>query len=255
MKRTLLRSIAAVGLVGLVGCGTAYALQIQIGNTEVKATATISPRTLPAHRNAPVTVESQTRVVTNDGTAPPTLQTLIFIFDRNGAIDTAGLPVCTMAKLAETTTAKAKARCPGAIVGEGLGRAVVNLPGQAQIAISSPIVLFNAPAKGGRPSLIAHAYETVPLPKALLVPFSVERIQQGRYGYRVEIRMPPIAGGFGAATLAKAKIGLSWKRGGETRSYLSAHCEGARLQVHGTINFEDGSLFQGTLAPSCAVRG
>lgn len=251
MRRALPKAIAAVGLIGLVACGTAYALQLEIGTLEVKATATFVPHALPEHRNAPVTFDSQTRIKTNDGSVPPTLRKLLFVLDKHGAIDTAGLPVCTLAKLAETTPAKAKARCPGAIVGEGLGRAVVNLPGQAPIAISSPITLFNGPPDGGEPSLIAHAYETVPAPKALLVPFTVERIHKGRYGFQVEIEMPEIAGGYGSVTQAKAKIGRTWTRGGKTHSYASARCEGDRLQVHGSLSFADGSFVQGTLAPSC----
>jgi hypothetical protein len=255
MRRKLLRAIVAVGLFGLIACGTAYALRIQIGSLEVRSSATVLPRVLPEHRNVGVTVESKTQISTTDGSTPPTLKTITFVFDKHGVIDTAGLPVCTTAKLAETTTAEAKARCPGAIVGEGLGRAIVNLPGQAAIAISSPIVLFNAPAANGAPSLIAHAYETVPAPKALLVPFSIERIQRGRYGYRVAVKMPEIAEGYGAATLAEAKLGVTWKRGGKTHSYISARCEGGRLQSHGTLNFADGSFFQGTLAQSCAAHG
>jgi hypothetical protein len=251
MRRALPKAIAAAALIGLLACGTAYALQLQIGSLEVKATATFLPQALPEDRNVAVTFDSQTRIKTNDGSAPPKLSKLLFVLDKHGSIDTEGLPVCTLAKLAETTPAKAKARCRGAIVGEGLGRAVVSLPGQPQTAISSPITLFNGPSDGGRPSLIAHAYETLPAPKTLLVPFTVERIHKGRYGYQVEIQMPEIAGGYGAVTQAKAKIGSTWTRGGKTHSYVSARCVGDRLQVHGSLSFEDGSFVQGTLAPSC----
>jgi hypothetical protein len=255
MRRALPKAVVAIGVIGLIACGTAYALRIQIGNLEVRSSATVVPHTLPEHTNAPATVNSLTRIETSDGSAPPALRKLLFIFDKHGSIDTAGLPVCTMAKLAETTTAAAKAKCPGAIVGEGLGRGIVTLPGQEPIAVSSPIVMFNAPPEGGKPSLIAHAYETVPAPKALLAPFSVERIQKGRYGYQVEIQMPEIAEGYGSITLAKASIGHEWKAGGKTHSYVNARCEGGRLQVHGSLNFQDGGFFQGTLAQSCAIRG
>lgn len=253
MRGTLLKVTVAAALVGSLACASAYALTIQIGATEVNATATVLPRELPEKHNAPVTVESKTRISTNDGSTPSSLRKLTFIFDKHGAIDTVGLPVCTLAKLANTTPAQAKARCGGAIVGAGLGRATVNLPGQPPLAISSPITLFNAPPEGGKPALIAHAYETVPAAKTLLVPFSIERIKHGRYGYRVEVEMPEIAGGFGAATLAKAKIGRTWEQGGKTHSYASARCEGSRLQVHGSIQLADGSFYQGTLAPSCKV--
>ena len=253
--RRALKIGAVVGAIALIACASAYALKIEIDNMVVSATAGISPRALPAHSNVPVKVNSVTRIKTTDGSAPPSLQDLVFIFDKNGAVDTKGLPVCTEAKLAGTTPEVARKRCAGAIVGEGVGRAIVNLPGKAPTEISSPLTFFNAPPKGGEPSLIAHAYETVPVPKTVLVPFSIERIKRGRYGFRVEIKVPPIAEGFGAATLAKATIGKTWKRGGQTAGYTSAHCEGGRLQVHGTITLADGSFFPGTLTSPCHVAG
>jgi hypothetical protein len=255
MRKTSLRIVVAVGLFGLFACAGAYALTIEINKTVVSATASVSPRALPRHGKAPVEVESVTRIKTTDGSVPPTLRELVFIFDRHGSIDTRGLPTCTMAKLAETTPQVARKRCAGAIVGEGVGRAEVNFPGRAPIEISSPLTFFNAPPVGGRPSLIAHAYETVPAPKTVLVPFAVERIHQGRYGFRVKIPVPEIAEGFGVATLARATLGKTRRVGGKTTGYANAQCNGGRLQVHGTITFTDGSFFPGTLTSPCHVLG
>lgn len=255
MKRTLLKIAGLAGTIALVAVASAYALKIEIDRTVVSATASISPRALPSSGNAPVEVGSVTRIKTTDGSQPPTLKQIIFLFDKNGAIDTKGLPVCTAAKLAGTTPAVARKRCAGAVVGEGVGKAEVRLPGQAPVEMTSPLTFFNAPPEGGKPSLIAHAYETVPVPQTLLLPFSVERIHHGRYGFRVTIQLPEIAEGYGAATLAKATVGTTWKRGGKTVSYANAHCDGGRLQVHGTLSFTDGSFFPGTLTSPCHVRG
>jgi len=255
MRRTLLRAMSIAGLAGLLACASAYALKIEIDKTVVSATAGISPRVLPARANAPVEVDSVTRIKTTDGSQPPKLSKIVFVFDKHGSVDTKGLPVCTMAKLADTTTAVARKRCGGAIVGTGVGEADVRLPGQPPLAISTPLTFFNAPPTGGKPGLIAHAYETVPAPKALLVPFSIERIRQGRYGFRVEIQIPEIADGYGAATLAQATLGKTWKRGGKTVGYTNAHCQGGRLQVHGKLSFTDGSFFPGTLTSPCRVEG
>jgi hypothetical protein len=255
MKRKLLKAVAVASLAGLLACASAYALSFELDETVVSATASLTPRELPARGNAPVNVSSVTRIHTTDGSQPPTLSKLVFIFDKHGALDTRGLPACTMAKLAGTTPAVARKRCAGAIVGEGVGKADIRLPGLAPIDFSSPLTFFNAPRDEGRPSLIAHAYETLPVPKALLVPFSIERINQGRYGFRVEIPIPEIAGGFGAATLAKATLGNTRKRGGRTVGYTNAHCVGGRLQVHGALSFTDGSFFPGTLTSPCHVAG
>jgi hypothetical protein len=255
MRAKTIKVVVGVALVAAVACASAYALKIEINKTVVSATAGISPRTLAAQADSPVSIESVTRVKTTDGSAPPTLKEIVFIFDKNGSVGTKGLPVCTMAKLAETTPAAAKRRCPGAIVGEGTGKAKVNMPGQPEGEISSPLTFFNAPPVGGMPSLIIHAYQTTPVAKTVLVPFAVERIHQGRYGFRVKIPVPEIAEGFGAPTLAEATIGKTWMRGGKTVGYANAHCTGGRLQVHGTIYFTDGSFFPGTLTSPCHVPG
>lgn len=251
MRRPLPKAVLALGAITLFLCASAYGITIEIGRMVVSATADISPRALPAKGGVPVDVGSTTRIKTNDGTQPPALKKMVFLFDKHGFVNTKGLPTCTLAKLADTTPAQARKRCPGAIVGEGVGKADVRLPGLAPISINTPLTFFNAPAEGGKPSLIAHGYETVPAPKTLLAPFSIERINQGRYGFRVQIEMPEIAGGYGAATLAQATIGKTWKRGGKTVGFTNAYCAGGRLQVYGTLSFTDGSFFPGTLTSPC----
>lgn len=255
MKKPLLKAATIGAAITLIACATAYALQIEIEKTVVSATASVEPRALPAKGNAPVDVESVTRIKTTDGSPVRTLSELTFIFDENGSVVTKGLPVCTMAKLADTTPAVARKRCAGSIVGKGVGKAEVNLPGQAPTQISSPLTFFNAPPSGGKPTLIAHAYEKIPAPQAVLVPIVIERINQGRYGFQVKIAIPEIAGGYGAATLAQATIGKTWKSGGKTVGFTNAHCAGGRLQVHGLIKFTDGSFFPGTLVSPCHVAG
>ncbi|HVD85887.1 MAG TPA: hypothetical protein VNB59_00610 [Solirubrobacterales bacterium] len=238
-------------VLALGAAGTAFAVYAEIGPTYVSATATMQPRELPKHGNAPITLSSITRIGTKDGSTPPTLQTLQFLIDKHGTVDTKGLPVCTLAKLAGTTPPQARQRCAGALVGKGVGRAVVAAPGRAPFKISSPLSFFNGPPSGGRPTLIAHAYETVPVPKTLLVPIAIERVSRGRYGYRVRIEMPEVAGGYGAPTLAEATIGATRKRNGKEVGYINAHCSGGRLQLDGTMSFANGDFFPATLTSPC----
>lgn len=251
MRRALPKAAAAAALIGLLACGTAYALKAEIGNTVISATANVLPRALPEKSNAPAQLTSITRVGTKDGSMPPALSTLSFELDKHGSIETKGVPVCTAAKLADTTPAEARKRCAGALVGEGTGKARVQLPGQAPVTITSPLSFFNAPPTGGKPTLIAHGYETLPVAKTVLVPIVVERVAHGRYGYRVQIEMPEIAGGYGAATLAQATLGRTFKRGGKQFGYVNARCEGGRLQVQGSVKFSNGDFFPTTLSSAC----
>jgi len=252
MRRALLIGMVATVLTALAA-GTAVALHLQVGNTLVDATATIAPSTLPANGNAPVEVTSVVKVSTRDGSPPPKLTKLVLQFDKHGTVDTRGLPTCTMAKLAGKTTKAARAACPGAIVGGGLGKAVVAFPDRAPFEISSPLVFFNAPPTEGKPTLIAHAYEKVPVPNAILTPIVIERVAKGRYGYRAEIELPEIAAGYGSSTLSKATIGATRTRAGKAVGYANAHCSGSRLQVYGTLSFAEGGFVNGTLVQACRV--
>jgi hypothetical protein len=245
------RAAILATLLLAAACATAYAVTAEVGPVWVSATATIQPRELPKRGNAPITLSSVTRVGTRNGSTPPTLKTLLFRLDKNGTVDTKGLPTCTVAKLEGTTPAQARKRCAGALVGTGTAKALVTMPGRAPFPITSPLSFFNGPRSGGSPTLIAHGYETVPVAKTVIVPIPIEHISGGRYGYRAEVELPEIAGGYGAPTLAEATIGATRKRDGRTIGYINAHCSGGRLQVYGTARFTNGDFFPATLTSPC----
>ena len=244
----------AVGLVMAFGA-TASGIEACIGPLCVSSTVDVQPRELPAKGNAPVTLESTTRIRVKDGSTPPTLDTIDFLIDKHGSVNNKAFPVCARAKLEGATPAQARKRCGAALVGTGTGKALVTMPGQAPFRITSPVSFFNAAPTGGKPTLIAHAYETVPAPQALLVPIVIERVAKGRYGFQVRVEMPEVAGGFGAPTLAEASVGATIKRGGKKIGYISAHCTGGRLQVEGKLRFTNGDSFPTTLTSPCHTPG
>jgi hypothetical protein len=255
MRRGLAKAaVLAVGLALALGA-TASGIEACIGPLCVSSTVDIQPRELPAKGNAPITLKSTTRIRVNDGSTPPTLATIDFLIDKHGTVNSRAFPVCPRRKLEGATPSQARKRCAGALVGEGTGKALVTMPGQAPFQITSPVSFFNAAPTGGRPTLLAHAYERVPAPQALLVPIVIERVAKGRYGFHVRVEMPEIAGGFGAPTLAEASVGATRKKGGRTVGYVSAHCSGGRLQVEGKLKFTNGDSFPTTLTSPCHTGG
>lgn len=255
MRAPFRKAALLAALLTLAGAATASGVESCFGPLCVSTTATLQPRELPKHANVPITLKSVTRIKTKDGSTPPTLQTLRFLFDKHGSIDAGDFPVCTMAKLEGTTPTQARQRCAGALVGKGTGRALVTMPGQAPFTISSPLSFFNGPPSGGKPTLIAHGYETVPAPKTILVPITIERVAHGRYGFRAQVDMPEVADGYGAPLLAEATIGATRKVHGKTVGYVNAHCAGGRLQVYGTMTASNGDFFPATLTSPCHSPG
>jgi hypothetical protein len=246
-------AVVALGVLAaaLVLAAAALAVRSQLGNLKVSATAEFEPHAFPAHGTLPTEFESTVRIGTVNGDQPPALKTLIFEFDRHGRLNTKGLATCTVVKLEGTTPDEARKRCAGALVGEGTGKARVAMPGAAPFTISSPISIFNGPVEGGVPTVIAHAYEKVPTPQALIVPIRIERIHNGRYGYRTQVELPPIAAGDGAAILAEVHLGRTFKSHGKKVGYVEGECASGRLQVHGKLLFVDGSSLPSLLVSSC----
>jgi hypothetical protein len=252
--------IAALALATLAVVGTAGAVrninrvEVIAGDLKLVGHGGFRPESLPKHHDAPITIYGGGKISTLSGELPPILETITFEFDRHGSVDTTGLPVCTAGKLQATDVPAARRACPGAIVGEGFGHAIVKFPEQSPIPVSSPITLFNGPKVHGFDTVLAHAYTTVPVATTFIVPVVIERIHKGVYGYRTEAKIPKIAGGYGHPISGSLTVARKWTFKGKQHSYVNARCETGHLQARGEFAFKDGTLLSGTFFRPCKVR-
>jgi hypothetical protein len=243
-----------VGFIALLGVNVANAERFQFGNLVVDFHLDSAPTKLPRYENAPIDFWGSGDFGTQDGTTPPKLQEMTFEIDRFGDVETRGLPICTQAKLRATTVARARRVCRSAIVGTGTGTGIVEFPEQAPVPASSPLTFFNGPVIGGDPSLIVHAFLTVPVPTTYLVPLRIERIHKGVFGFRIDSRLPPIAGGYGSITHFDFKFDRRWMYKGKRLSYVNARCETGRMQARFIVEFSDSSKVAGTFVDRCQAR-
>jgi hypothetical protein len=251
MRKAVLRTFAGLIALALIGAASASALHLQAGNIVVIADGGFTPTTLPKHELAPIELHGYGKISTADGAVPPILDQITIWFDKHGDVETRGLPVCTPGKLAATTTPQARKLCPGAIVGTGFGKAVVNFPEQGPIPASSAITIFNGAPKHGNPTVLAHAHLTVPGPTTFVVPIEIQRVHDGRYGFKTVADIPRIAGGYGTPIYGQLSIGREWQYKGKTLSYANASCPDGRLQAKGQFTFKDGTLLQGNFLEPC----
>lgn len=254
MRKTLLRTLVLVAALALVGAGAAQAIKLRVGNIVIVTDGGFTPTKLPKRKNAPIKLYGHAKFSTTDGTRPSPLRTLVLEFDKHGAVETRGLPKCTKAKLVATTVKAARRNCRGALVGSGFGTAVVKLPEQRPIKASSPLSLFNGPRIRGNPSVIGHAHLDYPAPTTYVVPIEIQKIRNGRYGFRTVAKFPKIANDYGSPLYGRLKIGREWKFKGRRLSFANAHCPDGRLQARGEFSFKNGDAVQGTLFRPCKVR-
>jgi hypothetical protein len=233
--------------------GAANAALVRVGNLVLTADGGFKPSALPRNAYAPINFKGEANLRAVDGSVPPALQQLVLDFDRDGRLSTTGLPVCQPTELEEVTTAEARARCPGAIVGTGHASALIGDGGLPLFVVSSPVTFFNGPRLAGKPTVIMHARITVPAVQNFVITIPIEK-RGGRYRYRATIDLPPIAGGHGSLTHLDASIGKRYRFGGKERSYVSARCADGIFSTHGRFTFADGTVIDGSVEKACTVR-
>lgn len=257
MRRKIFLGVV-IGVLALaaVANATTFKQRVVIGNLVLDAEGGFEPSALPKYTNAPITTHGGGKLSTVSGEIPPILDIFTLEFDKHGAVDTTGLPVCTQAKLIATDVPAARRACGDAIVGKGFGKAVVKFPEQGPITVGSPLTIFNGPKKGRNDTVIAHAHLKYPGPATFIVPVVIEKINKGVYGYRVKVRIPKIAGGYGHPLSGSATVGKKWTFKGKKHSYISARCETGRFQVRGDFVFkdEDKTKLTATFLVPCKVR-
>ncbi len=251
MQKTVLRAGALGVALLLVLAAAAAALRLHVDNIVVVTDGGFSPTTLPKRGHAPIKLHGYGKISTDDGSVPPALERIVLWFDRHGEVQTRGLPVCTKAKLTATDTRQARRNCGDAIVGTGLGKAVIDFPDSRPVYVSSPITLFNGPRKHGNPTVLAHAYLSYPAPATYIVPVEIQKVRKGRYGFKTVAEIPKIAGGSGIPLYGRLTIGRRWTFKGRRLSFANAGCPDGRLQAKGQFRFRDGTFLQGGVLKRC----
>ncbi|MGE5283255.1 MAG: hypothetical protein ACM3N0_13225 [Chloroflexota bacterium] len=254
-KRIVIAVVLGLLAVAATAMASSFKVHKVVGNLVLDAEGGFKPNALPRNHDAPIVTHGGGKLSTVTGEIPPVLDTFVLEFDKHGHLDTTGLPHCTKGKLVATEVAKARRHCRGAIVGKGYGKAVVALPEQIPFTVGSPITLFNGPKKNGNVTILAHAYLDYPGPTTFIVPIVIEKIHKGVYGYRVKVKIPKIAGGYGHPLTGKATVGRKWRLKHREHSFINARCQTGHFLVRGEFTFkEDETILNASFFLPCKVR-
>lgn len=228
---------------------------VEAGNLVFTFNGGFSPSKLPKKTFAPISLTASGKIATKDGSHPPALKEVIVETDKNGAVTTVGFPKCTSGELQSRDTAKVRAICKQAIIGEGKTEVEIKLPEQSPIPVRSDLTVFNGGTKGGVTTLFIHAYITVPTPVAVVTTVKISKIHNGRYGLKSVASIPKIAGGNGSVKFFSLKIGKKYTYKGKKLSILSARCADGKLQAHANAVFADGTSVAADIVRTCTPQG
>jgi hypothetical protein len=218
----------------------------------------ISPRALPRTTAAPITVRAGGTVRTLSGERPPALRQIEIELNRNGHLDSKGLPTCRYGQLVAASPTKARQACGDALVGNGDYLAKTAFPEQATFPTKGHILAFNAIYRGHN-AILAHIYGTDPVPATRVVVFHIRRVR-GAFGTVITGHLPPAVYSYGYVRKIDLRLHRNFVENGERRSYLSAACSAPTGFPSATfpfartsMTFADGRTLSSTLIRSCQV--
>jgi len=250
MRKRLVLTLALGAIVALVVGSIAVAAKptvIQVGNLKLTFNGGFSPKGLSKTKLTPITLNISGKIETTDGKHPPALKEFVLEADRNSGVSAKGVPACKQGKLEATTTAAAEKACKPAIIGKGTTNVEISFPEQGDIPVKSKLLAFNGGVKGGKTTILLHAYLTQPTPTAIVTTVKIQKHKNGRYGLKSVASVPKIAGGAGSVTSFTLTI--------NKKGYLLAKCPDGHLDAQGEAVFADGTRAKGSVTRPCTPKG
>jgi hypothetical protein len=223
------------------------------GNTQ-SIEASVTPKALYKKTASPaaLNVEVKTGTTASSGVPSPAVHDVID-FDKNLSLATKGLPTCTAAKLQNTTTEAAELACGKAKIGSG--SAITLLPLSVLYTEPTKVTAFNGAPQGGKPVVLLHAYGQTPIQTTLVLVGTVSNYGKEGYGPRLDVTIPPIAGGAGVITDFKVKIQKSWTYKGKKMSFVNAKCPASKkLKYRGAFTFADNTTIDASTMQTCTPK-
>ncbi len=253
-------ALLALAAALLGACATLARAELTAsGNLFVTFDGGIVPKALSRDSPSPVTVWISGQVRTLSGEKPPSLRELTIGINRDGRLETKGLPVCRRSEIDLVSSADALGACRDALVGTGMYRARSTFPEQAQTPSHGRILAFNGRV-GGKPVILGHVYGVKPVPSTGIIVFSITH-PHGTFGTVLEGKVPATLSRWGYLKRISLSLHRDYSSGGRRRSYLSAPCPAPHGLNRGSFQFafakmlfDDGRTLSSTLTRTCRVK-
>lgn len=251
---------AALAALMAIAAATGSAEVLEKQGVRVAVSGKLTPKVLPRRGTVPIGVSFGGRISSNGKTDPPRLTELTIAINRQGKLDTRGLPRCRLGRIDPSTTREALSICRSALVGEGSFSANVKIPEQSPFPSEGKVLAFNGRLRG-KPAIFAHIYGTHPVPTSYVLPFEVHRTS-GLFGTTLVASLPKVTGDWGYVTGISMNLHRRYSVRGKSRGYLNAGCPAPKgikrvgfPLARTSFTFEDGLTIAPTLNRVCKARG
>jgi hypothetical protein len=239
----------------------ASAAVIQQSGIRITVLSQIKPFKLPRDKPAPIAVFVAGHVATPSGAIPPQLKRMTIKVNRNGLLQSEGLPTCELERVKTATTDRALSACEDALVGSGRFWATIVLPDQRPYPTRGRLLVFNG-REGGKPVLYSHIFTASPFPTSFVIAFAIKQISEGPYGTQLSASLPQALGSWGFVDRIKLTLKRKYRLAGKSLSYFNAACPAPEGTKTASFPLAEASFYFAERKPialrinkSCRVAG
>jgi DNA-binding beta-propeller fold protein YncE len=229
----------------------------QKGNLRVAVSGRMSPRRLPRKGTAPISVSVGGEISTTDQSLPPQLKRLRIELNKEGKLDSKGLPNCDYDAIQPGSSSRALSACRSSLVGQGSFTADITLAGQESYPTKGKLLVFNS-TRNGKSVLFGHIYSPSPFATSFVIVFAVQDLGKGTYGTALDAPLPKAMDAWGRLTSLEMTLSRRYSFKGESRSFISAGCpapkgfSGATFPLARTeFSFDGGAKLSSVLSSEC----
>lgn len=247
-RLTWILAVGAAAALLVAGVASAYKpAVIKVGNLVLTFNGGFSPTKLSKTKPTPISLNISGKIETKDHSHPPPITSFILEADKNTSVSAKGLPTCKQPQLEARTTTDAKKVCGKALIGTGKTEVEVLFPESSPVMLKSDLLVFNGGYKGGKTTLLIHAYLSTPVTAALVTTVVIQKHHNGRYGLKSVATIPKIANYAGSVKSFNLTI--------NKRGYLLAKCPDGHIDAQGEAVFKDGTKAKGAVTRPCTPKG
>jgi hypothetical protein len=233
----------------------------QKGTLRVAVSGWLAPKRLPRRGTAPISVSVGGEISTTDRSLPPQLKSLRIELNRNGHLDSTGLPACDYDAIQPASSSRALAGCRDSLVGQGSFTANITLAGQEPYPTRGRLLVFNGVEKG-KPVLYGHIYAPRPFATSFVIPFAIQKLGKGAYGTALDAPLPEAMDAWGRLTSLEMTLSRRYAHRGKRHSFISAGCPAPRgfpsavfPLARTSFTFQGGKTLRSVLTSDCKARG
>src|SRR4051794_12788793 len=176
-RLTWILAVAAAASLLVAGVASAYKpVVVTVGNLRLTFNGGFTPTKLSKTKLSPISLNISGKIASVDGSHPPPITSFVLEADKNSGVNGKSVKAtCRQPQLEARTTDDARKVCGKALIGTGKTQVELEFAESKPVQLKSDLLVFNGGVKGGKTTLLIHAFLATPVTASLVTTVVIQK--------------------------------------------------------------------------------